>query len=207
MEDYVLEHKDLKKIVAHYIPNNYFKRSLAEFLLRMDYRNTYGSIEDNIGNGETDFFRGYPRNLVPTDVEIPVGTYGFVNTFSYKSYENLGLVLEDTDTFDFESGIEGIEDNGLYDTIYFNVNDMMKEDLIKHFKTKLGTVLYRSDFTLVDYVHETNVFRDYMDGKLEVIKREIDFGEESGVKIQKFLSGSVSLLDDKYGKGYSEYLR
>lgn len=65
----------------------------------------------------------------------------------------------------------------------------------------------RSDFTLVDYVHETNVFRDYMDGKLEVIKREIDFGEESGVKIQKFLSGSVSLLDDKYGKGYSEYLR
>lgn len=200
--DYVLEHEDLMKIVSMYVPNSGFRRSLISYLLRLDYRNTYGQIEESLEDGElTDMTRGYPKHLVNPNTPYPVSNYGFVNTYSSNRYKDLGINM-DTDSEELDNLLSTMltisEEARFYETIPFNISTMMKEDLIKHIRVVFEGLSHKNDFVLVELCHMTQLFRDYRGNKIDVVTHRLNYWENTYRRKQSFIQGDVNILDPWY---------
>lgn len=197
--NYLISYEDLKYIISEFMPNTNFKRSLAEYILRMDYRNTYGQVEESLEVGElTDMSRGYPPNLVSTEVDIPISRYGFINSESIQKYGKYPALDDDF----LRGDIPEYRVDEIFEGIHFNVNDVMREDLIKHFEYKLNMIKNTSDFSLVDYCHELELFQKYVNEEVEVKIKEVEL---HGIKREmKYLRGNEELLDKKYSRPYTK---
>lgn len=155
-KDYVMSYEDLKKLVNTKVKGSNLRKGLALYLLRFKYRNSYGTINGEYGL-ESEFNYNYPKNLVD-ELDIPVGRYGFVN-LDLSSYLCEGVIDE------------GINEENVYDNLEINLDTPQREDMEKYLDYVIEIIDERTDFTLVDFCHERDLFlkaKPYLVGDKEL---------------------------------------
>lgn len=182
-KDYVMTYGDLKKLVNYKVKGTNLKKCLALYLLRFKYRNTYGTINGDYGV-ESEFNYDYPKNLVD-ELDVPVGKYGFVNV-------ELSKELKSSETVS-----DRVEDIDIYSDIFINLDKHQKEDMIKYLNELFDIVNERTDFTLIDYCHERDLFlkaKPYLVGDKEMDSKFI-----YETKGSKYIRGTEDILLETVG--------
>lgn len=145
--NYVMTYEDLKKLVINRLNNNELRTCLALYLLRFRYRNSYGTVHGEEGLN-SEFNYSYPQNLVD-ELDIPIGRYGFANVDLNEELKNDKYII------DFNNNQE------IYDYINFNLDIPQREDLIKYLEELFDAIESTSDFDLIDYCHERELYLKY----------------------------------------------
>lgn len=197
-EDYLIKEEDLVKIVRKRVKGSTLKKGLMLATIKLMYRNSYGDLNGSKGL-DSEFGYSYPTNLT-NELDIPIGNYGFVNSNTHKVFRHTEEELEYLE----ENGYEDVPAEEVdYSQIDFNVDDLRKEDIIKYLEYKLSLSEDRSDFTLVDWCHELDLYINYRGYKLgEDDKYYKELKNKMPIEVYKvgksrYIKGHKDLLKDE----------